>query len=147
MTEKMSNGPTPSENVACNKKFSGQNSLRSIGLYFLRQQASQKRSMLQFITATAMAVIAMVVAIRIPFDPMTVASGVYRHGRTSVNTGDQVVYYKDGKTASVAVILSPSGHASISTNGKKGNSYSKKTRNTGPTAGLPLNPSECVAGS
>ncbi len=61
---------------------------------------------------------ALVVAIRVPFDPMTVASGVYRHGKASINKGDEVPYYRDGKTASVAVLLSKSGAVSISTNGK-----------------------------
>ncbi len=90
----------------------------AIGLYLLRLYSDSKRSKLQFALAAIVAVSALVVAVRVPFDPMTVASGVYRHGKSVLNAGDQVPYYRDGKTASVAVLLSPSGTVSISTNGK-----------------------------
>lgn len=90
----------------------------AIGLYFLRLHADEGRSRLRFVLAAVMAACALGVAIRIPFDPTTVASGVYRHGQPNINPGDEVVYYQDGKTASVALIMTKHGSGSISTNGK-----------------------------
>jgi predicted membrane-bound spermidine synthase len=49
-------------------------------------------------------------------DPERLASGVFRYGQAQ-HTG-QVVFYRDGKTASVAVIADPGGTLTISTNGK-----------------------------
>jgi len=48
--------------------------------------------------------------------PERLASGVFRYGQAE-QTG-KVLYYRDGKTASVAVIAAPSGARTISTNGK-----------------------------
>lgn len=89
-----------------------------IGLYLLRDQVQDKRSMWRFGLATALAATALILAVRVPFDPMTTASGVFRHGRTSLQNGDRILYYKDGKTASVATVLSQNGGINISTNGK-----------------------------
>lgn len=89
-----------------------------IGLVLLRMHASNQRDMLRFGIGAALVAVALIVAVRIPFDPMTVASGVFRHGRTSLHTGAEVVYYRDGKTTSVAAISSPDGTIQIATNGK-----------------------------
>lgn len=89
-----------------------------IGLFLLRSQAQDRRSMLRFGLAAGLAAITLMFAVRVPFDPMTMASGVFRHGRTSLQAGDRVLYYKDGKTTSVASVLSKSGSVHISTNGK-----------------------------
>lgn len=54
------------------------------------------------------------------FDPLVLASSVYRHGTTTLGDA-QMLFYKDGKTASVAVYQKGVGvnmHRSISTNGK-----------------------------
>jgi len=89
-----------------------------LGLFLLRGQAQDRRSMLRFGVAAGLAATALILAVRVPFDPMTLASGVFRHGRTSLQTDDRVLYYKDGKTASVAAVLSKDGGLHISTNGK-----------------------------
>ena len=52
----------------------------------------------------------------IRFDPLVLASSVYRHG-TSMLQGTQMLYYRDGKTASVAV-YEQAGARAIATNGK-----------------------------
>jgi spermidine synthase len=90
----------------------------SIGLFLLRSQAEDRRSMRRFAVAAGLAATALIVAVRVPFDPMTMASGVFRHGLTSLHASDQVLYYKDGKTASVAAVISNDGSTHISTNGK-----------------------------
>ena len=89
-----------------------------IGLFLLRAQAEDKRSMLRFALAGGLAATALVLAVRVPFDPMTMASGVFRHGRTSLMADDRILYYRDGKTSSVSVVVSPEGSVQIATNGK-----------------------------
>ncbi|MBU1352992.1 MAG: fused MFS/spermidine synthase [Gammaproteobacteria bacterium] len=89
-----------------------------IGLFLLRAQAEDKRSMLRFAVAGGLAATALVLAVRVPFDPMTMASGVFRHGRTSLMADDRILYYQDGKTSSVSVVVSPEGGVQIATNGK-----------------------------
>ena len=42
-------------------------------------------------------------------DPLTLAAGVYRFGSVSLDPGSQVVFYRDGKTASVALYQTPDG--------------------------------------
>lgn len=89
-----------------------------IGLILLRVYADTQKSMVRFGIGLGLAAVALIVAVRIPFDPMTTASGVFRHGRTSLQQGDKVLYYKDGKTTSVAAVRSDNGNLHISTNGK-----------------------------
>lgn len=89
-----------------------------IGLVLLRLHADTQKSMVRFGMGLGLTAIALIVAVRIPFDPMTTASGVFRHGRTSLPKNDELLYYKDGKTASVAAVLSDNGSLHISTNGK-----------------------------
>jgi spermidine synthase len=48
--------------------------------------------------------------------PSRLASGTYRYARADVNT--DIVFYKDGKTASISVFKSSENDASIQTNGK-----------------------------
>lgn len=66
--------------------------------------------------ATAVAIIGTLLFIE--FDYERIASGVFRHGATRINEKDTLIYYKDGKTASVSVISSPIGTIRIATNGK-----------------------------
>lgn len=90
-----------------------------IGLFLLRVQADSKRSMIRFAMAVGISAMALIVAIRIPYDPMKLASGVFRHGNAVVDSSTQkVVYYRDGKTSSISVIAGKDGSANISTNGK-----------------------------
>jgi spermidine synthase len=50
--------------------------------------------------------------------PDMLASGVYRYGRAAIDPTSTVPFYKDGKTASIAVVTHPAGFTSIRTNGK-----------------------------
>ena len=49
---------------------------------------------------------------------MKLASGVYRNGNSLIDANDRVLFYRDGKTASVSVIEAPEGDLVIATNGK-----------------------------
>ena len=89
-----------------------------IGLVLLRMHADSQKRMIRFGMGAALVAVALIIAVRIPFDPMTVASGVFRHGRATLQKGDEVVYYRDGKTTSVATVMSQNGSVQIATNGK-----------------------------
>ncbi len=72
--------------------------------------------------AAAAAVAAVAVAATIlhgPLDPYRMASGVYRTGRLLDSEAEQVLFHRDGKTATVSVVANAStGQVRISTNGK-----------------------------
>ena len=51
-------------------------------------------------------------------DPLLLVSGVYRNGTTDRTSGGKIIFYQDGKTASVSLLASPSGLVTLSTNGK-----------------------------
>jgi predicted membrane-bound spermidine synthase len=89
-----------------------------IGLALLRWQADSNKQMLRFSIAAGLAAVALIVAVRIPYDPLTLASGVFRHGRSQIAEGTKMLSYRDGKTASVSVFQAPTGVATIATNGK-----------------------------
>lgn len=90
----------------------------AIGLVLLRLNAGGERAIIKFGIAVGLAAVALIVAVRIPFDSMKLASGVFRHGKATLDSGAKVVYMRDGKTASVSVVTSPDGSAHIATNGK-----------------------------
>ncbi len=91
----------------------------AIGLALLRRCVDSRSQMLRFAFAGLTAALALGLAItRVPFDPMRLASGVFRHGQVQLDPSDRVVFYRDGKTASVSVIAAPDGQAAIATNGK-----------------------------
>ena len=54
----------------------------------------------------------------IPFDAMKLSSGVYRTGSDRLSDTHEIMFYRDGKTASISVIYSTNGVMRISTNGK-----------------------------
>jgi len=54
----------------------------------------------------------------VDIDPRLLASGVYRHGDTAATTDSRMIFYQDGKTASVALRASPAGIVTLTTNGK-----------------------------
>ncbi len=63
----------------------------------------------------------LILAVFVSFDPLVLASSVYRTGATSLGRDSEIHYYRDGKTASVVVYESgrPGNRSfSIATNGK-----------------------------
>lgn len=90
-----------------------------IGVALLRWRAKERRSFVGVSTAVSLVVAAAsLVMIYIPFDPMQLSSGVYRHGQARLPAGDEVIYYRDGKTASISAVASENGTFRIATNGK-----------------------------
>lgn len=91
----------------------------SIGLVLLRRGPGSRPVLLRFATAGVLAVVGLALAItQVPFDPMRLASGVYRSGQAELAPGEKIMFYRDGKTASVSVVASPGGYVRIATNGK-----------------------------
>lgn len=52
------------------------------------------------------------------FDVLRMASGVFRTGRARASEGSRVEFHRDGKTATIDVVLGPDGSRQITTNGK-----------------------------
>ncbi|MEO7744153.1 MAG: fused MFS/spermidine synthase [Usitatibacter sp.] len=68
----------------------------------------------------AVAAVAGLAALTLAFDidPRRSSSGVFRSGIARISPSDEVIYHRDGKTATVDVIQSSGGRRSIRTNGK-----------------------------
>jgi len=58
------------------------------------------------------------ITLTVRFDPLRMAAGVYRQGLPRLHANTELQYYRDGKTASIARFLSPTGRMIIATNGK-----------------------------
>ncbi len=93
----------------------------ALGIYLLGLSDSRRP-----VLASALAAIGIVgiTVLMQDFSPRQLASGVYRSGNAAISDQDEVVYYKDGKTASIAVIRSAADVLSIRTNGKSDASVS-----------------------
>lgn len=90
-----------------------------LGLAFLRARADSGKAMARFALAGAMAAAGIGFALlKVPFDPGRLASGVFRHARSYIEDNEKVVFYRDGKTASISVVESTDGFRRIATNGK-----------------------------
>ncbi|MBZ0088496.1 MAG: fused MFS/spermidine synthase [Thermomonas sp.] len=91
----------------------------AVGLVLLRSCADSRREMARFAGAGLAAAVALGLAVtQVPFDPLQLASGVFRNGHARLDPSNRVVFYRDGKTASVSVIASQNGLGAIATNGK-----------------------------
>jgi predicted membrane-bound spermidine synthase len=93
----------------------------ALGLMLLRRRSSSDgRADAPYLGALATCGLALVAALMLAhFDPAAMAAGVYRTGAARFVRGQQdVLFYRDGKTASVAVSVTKEGVAAISTNGK-----------------------------
>jgi spermidine synthase len=88
-----------------------------LGAWLLRWSGVARQRFEAF-AALILGMIMATVSARAPaLDPSRLASGVFRYGKLET-AGQQVLYYRDGKTASVAVIAARNGARTISTNGK-----------------------------
>jgi len=88
-----------------------------IGLFLLRHTAVSKPDRRGLAIAGGLAALALFVGIRAHYDPLLLASGVFRHGNANNLKGAEIVFYRDGKTASVSTFRS-GNNLTIATNGK-----------------------------
>jgi spermidine synthase len=91
----------------------------SVGLFLLRSRAQDRGDFWKLGTATAVVILCTwISSAYIQFDPRMLASGVFRYGFAGLNSEIRVIYYRDGKTASVSVAEDNSNTLAIATNGK-----------------------------
>ncbi|MFQ5635495.1 MAG: spermidine synthase, partial [Gammaproteobacteria bacterium] len=86
---------------------------------FLLSFAQQARRPLRTAGVAALGVGVLVTVLSlVDLDPARLISGVYRHGRTDTLDGGEVLFYRDGKAASISLSRSRDNSISIATNGK-----------------------------
>ncbi|MEP7065193.1 MAG: fused MFS/spermidine synthase [Gemmatimonadota bacterium] len=93
----------------------------ALGVMLLRISGpdTQLRQQRAYIVAGAMALAAVVSVVFNHFDQVMLSSGVYRYGSLPDPTGRNIIFYRDGRTATVAVGRSlPDSFTWIATNGK-----------------------------
>lgn len=92
---------------------------------------ARKRPFLGMGMGAATASVAMLVGRLVLLDPLVLASGVYRYGRLPSEGSRRILYYRDGRTASVSVHLqSGDGLVVLATNGKPDASLDTRWFNT-----------------
>jgi spermidine synthase len=95
-----------------------------LGVYLLARggdQAAPLRARRHAGVALAVSLVAAVASVALTrIDPLVLASSVYRAGEASLPKGTQMISYRDGKTATIAMYQMPGGvkHRAIATNGK-----------------------------
>ena len=91
----------------------------AIGIALFRYLAGEHSDRLRLGVSVATMLIAVFVALNLlEFDPKSLSSGVYRSGDPRLSDDTQMLFYKDGKTATVSLFRSPGGRVSIANNGK-----------------------------
>ncbi len=92
----------------------------AIGVLLLRIAAStEPERRFAVITAGAMVAVVMYTVTAVPLDHNLLSSGVYRYAAVPDATRREIVYHRDGRTATVTVVRAyPSQQMSIITNGK-----------------------------
>ena len=88
-----------------------------LGLVLLSRMTSDRTHGLQFGAFASLVALAFLLGFVNP-DPKLLASGVYRFGDTDTLETADMLYYEDGKTASIALSSHENGALIISTNGK-----------------------------
>jgi spermidine synthase len=91
-----------------------------LGLVILRRMQASAAGVPRYLATLAMSGIAIAGTLAFAkFDPAVLGAGVYRTGVVRIADAERVVFYKDGKTASVAVVANgENGSMRIVTNGK-----------------------------
>ena len=92
-----------------------------LGLALLRRAGgrSQQQIDARYLAALVLCGVALAATLAMArFDPAAMSAGVYRTAIARIDPTSKVIYYRDGKTASVSVRSNAEGVRSISTNGK-----------------------------
>ncbi|TMQ71003.1 MAG: methyltransferase domain-containing protein, partial [Candidatus Eisenbacteria bacterium] len=91
----------------------------ALGVLLLLAAGSERvtRRMPTLAAASGTLVIALTLAL-VHLDPLRLSSGVFRGGRVLTPAQSTVIYYHDGRTATVSVRIQPDGLQTLSTNGK-----------------------------
>lgn len=101
----------------------------ALGVLLLARTGTAAMRTRAIVAATSMTIVALVATYWLGrLDPRVRVSGVYRSGKSELASEANVVFQRDGRTSTVAVVGASAGLTIISTNGK-------------PDAGLTLDPS------
>ena len=104
--------------------------------YSGRSHAEGMRNALVYGGVTAAAALAIGAT---ALDPLLLSSGVFRHGRLPAPGSRELRFYRDGRTASVAVFHTPeTGALTLSTNGKPDASLNRDWFGDPPVAKVPM---------
>lgn len=87
-----------------------------LGIWLLFGPWSERLQLRLRLALAAMVVAALTIAVTVEFDPNRTASGVFRKGASRID--GEVLFHRDGKTATVDVIRDIKMNLSIATNGK-----------------------------
>ncbi|WP_386067589.1 fused MFS/spermidine synthase [Tahibacter sp. UC22_41] len=98
-----------------------------LGAYLLRSAPSaQERRGPYFAVLVVIAISTAVTLVGARFDPLAMSAGVYRTGDARLDAEQKIVFYRDGKTASIGVRETHNGRRTIATNGKPDASINMK---------------------
>ncbi len=89
-----------------------------VGLALLALARPQSRSWELPVSAGAAMLAFAVIFMAVHFDPLRMVGGVYRDGISRMPKDTEMLYYQDGKTASIARFMLKDGRMFIATNGK-----------------------------
>ncbi len=90
-----------------------------LGLFLLFRFAEQRGGRFELPAVVAVSLVAVGLTVSMAnLDKEMLVSGIYRTGSATAGADAEVVYYADGKTATVALVATADGHVSLSTNGK-----------------------------
>ena len=90
----------------------------SLGVFLLQRSVHSARRPTVLGAAAVAALALLTVGIMVQLDPRYMASGVFRYGQAMTLADSEVVYHRDGKTATVNLVEASNGVVSILTNGK-----------------------------
>jgi predicted membrane-bound spermidine synthase len=91
----------------------------ALGVVLLRPGVGSMARQAPYFAALAIAAAATAATLLLArFDPLAMGAGVYRSGDARMGIGQKVIFYRDGKTASISVRETETGVRAIATNGK-----------------------------
>jgi spermidine synthase len=90
----------------------------ALGVWLLALAGPTLRRFELAMSAAAACAAAVFVTLTVELDPWRLLSAVYRTGKVRTPDGSEVLFRRDGKTASIGLIGTPKGARVISTNGK-----------------------------
>ncbi|HEU4780070.1 MAG TPA: hypothetical protein VFS58_09325 [Steroidobacteraceae bacterium] len=89
----------------------------TIAVILLMREMPAQRSAFSLGASAVSAVVILTIAFSVQLDPNRMASGVFRHGLSSSPEGSNVMYLRDGKTATIT-LMRDGDAVTIATNGK-----------------------------
>ncbi|QOC23447.1 fused MFS/spermidine synthase [Wenzhouxiangella sp. AB-CW3] len=91
----------------------------AIGVFLLRRVVARRRDFVNVGAGVAVMMAGTWLVVNlVPFDSLRLSSGVYRTGQVQLDEQTDMLFYRDGKTASISVVYLPNGTIVIATNGK-----------------------------